>query len=138
MSEARLPAVRTEKEEYIAFCDLQAGYLVKVFFKNANLPYSELIGICKSKTNSEIVLEIPSDKLVANTAGRMCESRAETYCLDCINYIQILAREFHAVSQLFDALGVSEVYRKNAEDRIKKAQDCLQDKSGLNFVNWIF
>lgn len=138
--DGKFPLVLLEKEGKSEFSVLQLGYLVKIAFNNANLPYSELIGIFKGVNDSaevtHIVLEIAGDRLKANTAGRLCESKLEKCYPDEINSIQILARERLVVFEIFHALGVQKVYRKNAEDRIGKAQACLNDQSGLNLISW--
>ena len=133
---AELPTILVldEKGQAVAFDDLKDGYLVKIYLNNANLSKTEILGIYKGIKDSEFILETESDRLVANTAGRLCQSKSQRYYLDWVGPVEILARDFHAVFRLFHALGVSEVYRKNSEHRIKMAQSCLNDLSGLNFL----
>lgn len=135
-AKTKLPTVRDEKGQAVAFDDLKDGYLVKISLNNASLSENEIFGIYKGIKDSEFILEIEGDRLLANTAGRLCQSKLQGYYLNWVSSVEILARDSHTVFNLFHALGVSKVYYKNSEHRIKMAQSCLGDLSKLNFLGW--
>ncbi len=137
----KMPAVWSEKGSQTNFSDLSEGHLIKVSLHSPNCGNSSRTtflgiyrGIKESDCGPQLVLETEGERLIANTAGHMCESLLEKFYLDNVQLIEILARDFHAVSAIFHTLGVSEVYRKNSENRIKQAQVCLKDLSGLNLI----
>ena len=138
--EERMPAVWAEDGRVIPFSDFFDGYLVKVSLRSPSADSSRTIflgiyrGIKNTDCGPRLVLETEGDRLRANTAGRMCESGLKEFYLDNILLIEVLARDSHAVLAIFHALGVSEVYRKNSENRIKQALSHLKNMSGLNLI----
>ena len=136
LQEKTLPTVWDEKKTTVDFSDLKEGYLVKIHLDNVNLPETELIGIYRGIKDSDriqnFILETEGVRLIANTAGRLCKSQLHKFYLPWMRLVEILARDHHAVFELFHALGGSRCYYKNAKDRIEQAQACLNDMSKLN------
>src|SRR3989344_7927580 len=131
LKEKTKPTVWSEDEKTVAFEYLKEGYLV--ILDHYCLPQGfdiETIGIYKGTKETEdgntiLVLETSGDRLGANTAGQLCESKSRQFHLPWVHMIKILARNPHAVFELFHAIGVLEVRLKNAEERIEEAQSCL-------------
>jgi hypothetical protein len=141
-SPEKMPAVWSENGNETPFPDLSDGYFVKVSLHSPNCANSSRTvffgiyrGIENTDCGSRLILETEGERLVANSGGRMCESGSQEFYLYNIMCIEILARDFHAVSEIFHALGVSEVYRKYHKKTIDEAQARLEDLSGLNFLS---
>lgn len=132
LKEKTMPIVWSEDQKTVAFEDLNEGCLVKL--DHYSLPQgfdTETIGIYKGTKETDdgnivLVLETSGDRLKANTAGQLCESKSRQFYLPDAHIIKILARNPYVIFELFHSIGVLEVKLRNVRKGIEEAQSCLK------------
>lgn len=128
----KLPAVWDEKGKGFPFYDIALGYLLGLLLYNppsGNTRQTKFFGICRGCEETEcgprLLMEVPGNEFSLNTAGKMCKSERQKFYFDNICLIKILARDYHAVYEIFHGWGTTEVSLKFAREQIKNAQSEL-------------
>ncbi len=112
MKEVKFPQVWGEDGKEVKAGVLEIGHFVKVKLNSANFGESEFLGIYRGTEGYEcgklILIEV-AQSIMPDTAGRCCHSEIKKYDPSFVSLIEILARNHHAVFQLFHAYGVLKV-----------------------------
>lgn len=129
MEAVKFPQVWDENGKPVEWDVLKAGYLVQISPAPASLGDTELLGIYRGVEDYEcgllLLLKVAKGGTMACTADRMCLSAIEKYDFGWINLVEILARDFHAASELFHAHGVLKVKHEILRKRVKDAVTAL-------------